>query len=176
MLTALIRLSLLINYLQTQPLPLVSHCPTGKNNLEHSQKKPSWRLLIMILKSHRKHLGLIILNNLIILLISPVILELWKSYKRVMYLTIVTDKRTQLRPLADVEFKMYILKQTIAVLMFSRLLAVLQILSQRIRRVWVLMKWLICVKNIVSPLRLLMLMVKKFIAILILLMRRKLLL
>jgi hypothetical protein len=52
-----------------------------------------------------------------------------------MYLTIVTDKRTQLRPSADVEFKMYILKQTIAVLMFSRLLAVLQILSQRIRRV-----------------------------------------
>jgi hypothetical protein len=89
----------------------------------------------MILRSHRKHLGLIILNNLIILLISPVILELWKSNKRVMYLTIVTDKRTQLRPSADVEFKMYILKQTIAVLMFSRLLAVLQILSQRIRRV-----------------------------------------
>jgi hypothetical protein len=89
----------------------------------------------MILKLHLKHLDLIILKCLIILLIFPVILELWKSYKRVMYLTIVTDKRTQLKQSEDVEFKMYILKQTIAVLMFSRLSAVLQILSQRIRRV-----------------------------------------
>jgi len=92
-------------------------------------------LSITTSKSHPKHLVLTISNNLNIFLIYLVTLELWMYYRKTMYLTIVTDKRIQLRQSADVEFKMYILKKTIAVLMFSRLSAVLQILSQRIRRV-----------------------------------------
>lgn len=81
----------------------------------------------MILELHPKHWGLITLNNLIILLIFPVILELRKFNKKVMYLTIVTDRKTQLRQSEGVEFKMCILKKIIVVIMFSKLWVVLQI-------------------------------------------------
>lgn len=133
-------------------------------------------LSITILKSHLKHLVLTILNNLNIFLIYLATLELWRFYKKVMYLTIVTDKRTLLRLSEDAEFKMFTLRPTIVVLMSSRLWVMLRKSPQNNRLVFPLTKWLNSVMNIISQLELLTVKVMKFIVILNLLMRRRLLL